>query len=198
MLGESNCAVRPRNLVMMVMVSGARERLSGQRRCEWSTPSRESKTDPSGASKRLPSGPLPHSATKRAYRRAPACSPKAASQHGISQNTHRSGVICMRDAGRTENTVLSRQHGNTHTHAALLHACTPALTSALVHAKLPRITQRHEDFQRSRSEATNHWPPFPLALGAVRSDWDHRKSEANGFLENPRTLVRLTELAGAD
>jgi hypothetical protein len=65
MLGESNCAVRPSNFVMMAMVSGARKRLSGQQRCEWSTPSRESKTEPSGALKRLPSGPLPHSAAKR-------------------------------------------------------------------------------------------------------------------------------------
>jgi hypothetical protein len=126
--------------------------------------------------------------------RQPAPPRQPASTGFPKTHTDRASSACVMLAGQR---ILSCRD-NTAIRTRTLHSCTPALTSALVHAKLPRITQRHEDFQRSRSEATNHWPPFPLARGAVRSDWDHRKSEANGFLENPRTLVRLTELAGAD
>jgi len=42
--------------------------------------------------------------------------------------------------------------------------------------------------ERSRSEATNHCCPSLLALPAVRSDWDHPKSEANGLGSIPGRL----------
>src|ERR1700709_1855733 len=89
------------------------------------------------------------------------CCPRQPSSVQRSQNTHRSGAICMCDAGKTASNTLPR---SMQSYPA---SCT---------------------IEPSRSEATNHCSSFPVALVAVRSDWDHHESEANGFGGIPARL----------
>jgi hypothetical protein len=103
---------------------------------------------------------------------------------------HPSSMSCQ-SAQRVPGSHPARDSQNTHRSGAMLHAQCWQNRDSTLHSLPPRSMQSYPEsrvIESSRSEATNHCPPFLLTLVAVRSDWDHHKSEANGFWRIPGRL----------
>jgi hypothetical protein len=108
---------------------------------------------------------MARSSTRPACRANQRSGFQAAIQRGIPKTHTDRAQCCMRNAGRTE--------------TARCTLCPPRSMQSYPESRV---------IESSRSEATNHCPPFLLTLVAVRSDWDHHKSEANGFWRIPGRL----------